>query len=221
VLNKVHRFSEVNWISLITGEYDIHLISLFRNNEELDRFLIDKLSLVEGVIGFHTQICLIHYYLGKRVEDLSPSKSFSFDDLDHKIVEYFQLNARAKYKDAAKALGVKGQTLIYRVNRLVKTNVICRFTAIVDYWKLGYDFQYFVHLQINMQNFDAVIKHLVNISEVIWINVLSNLTSIMLNCCFSDRIHFYNFLRNKISPIPGIQEIKTERVLRTFGKYYL
>lgn len=49
VANALAEFSEVTYISYTTGPYDLIMVSAFTGEEELFRFLTEKLAKIEGI----------------------------------------------------------------------------------------------------------------------------------------------------------------------------
>ena len=68
------------------------------------------------------------------------------DKVDVKILNVLRSDARISLKDIAVKCNVSKQTALYRLNRLVKENVIKGFHAKIDYTKLGYSV-YYVFIQ--------------------------------------------------------------------------
>lgn len=62
----------------------------------------------------------------------------TIDDTDKKILFELDRGARRSVKDIAKKLGLKRDTVAYRIKQLEKNEVINGYYTIIDYSKLGY-----------------------------------------------------------------------------------
>ncbi len=70
----------------------------------------------------------------------------TIDDIDKQIVNYLMENGRDRVTYIADALGLNRVTVAQRIERLVKTGVIRRFTVKLNYESLGLDVLAFVFI---------------------------------------------------------------------------
>ena len=68
---------------------------------------------------------------------------------DRKILYELDCNSRQTYLQLAKKVGLSKDGVIYRVNKLIKDNIIQRFYPLIDYSKLGY---FTVRVYLRFQN---------------------------------------------------------------------
>ncbi|MHA1771228.1 MAG: Lrp/AsnC family transcriptional regulator [Candidatus Thorarchaeota archaeon] len=59
VLEKVKSFAETKQVHIIFGAYDMIVKAEFNDNDEMSRFVVDKLKSIEGVIETATNVCAI------------------------------------------------------------------------------------------------------------------------------------------------------------------
>lgn len=62
----------------------------------------------------------------------------NLDSKDHKILYYLILNSRDSLSSIGKKVGLPKTVIKYRIDRLVKENIIENFNAMIDVFKLGY-----------------------------------------------------------------------------------
>ncbi|UCD13280.1 MAG: AsnC family transcriptional regulator [Thermoplasmatales archaeon] len=62
----------------------------------------------------------------------------NLDSKDHKIIYHLFLNSRESLSSIGKKVGLPKTVIKYRVDRLVKENIIQNFNAMIDVFKLGY-----------------------------------------------------------------------------------
>jgi DNA-binding Lrp family transcriptional regulator len=62
----------------------------------------------------------------------------NLDSKDHKILYHLFLNSRESLSSIGKKVGLQKTVIKYRIDRLVKENIIQNFNAMIDVFKLGY-----------------------------------------------------------------------------------
>lgn len=70
------------------------------------------------------------------------------DRIDEEILLALRHNARASFRQMAKALKIHPTTLISRVQKLEKSGIICGYGANLDLTELGYEFMGVVQVKI-------------------------------------------------------------------------
>lgn len=71
------------------------------------------------------------------------------DELDEKILRVMLDNSRLSYRKIAKQVDVSVATIMNRVQRLEKQGIIKKYSAMLDYEKLGYDVAVIIELKIS------------------------------------------------------------------------
>ena len=91
------------------------------------RIKIIKINIVQirGVEGMKT------------VENEEKSKSI-MDEIDQKMIQIFHEDGRKSYRSIAKQLNISVGTVHNRIEKLMKTGAIKRFSLVIDHEKLGY-----------------------------------------------------------------------------------
>lgn len=95
------------------------------------------------------------------------------DKTDRKILYELEQNSRQSLGKIAKKVRCSKQTLHYRIQRLVKEEVITGFTTAIDTAKLGYT-KYFIWMQLSDVSYERRKKlhdHLVSYDSVQWVAV--------------------------------------------------
>jgi DNA-binding Lrp family transcriptional regulator len=77
------------------------------------------------------------YHGQTKVEHVERPK-LSYDNLDLAIARELKKNAKISYKELGKKLRTHQNTLIHRIRRLEESGIITKYTADIDYAKLGY-----------------------------------------------------------------------------------
>ncbi len=59
VFDRIKSFSETKQVHIIFGAYDMIVKAEFKDNDEMSRFVVDKLKSIEGVIDTATNVCAL------------------------------------------------------------------------------------------------------------------------------------------------------------------
>jgi len=62
----------------------------------------------------------------------------SIDEIDQKIINLFHNDGRMSYRNIAKELDISIGTVHNRIDKLIKSGVIKKFSPVIDHEKLGY-----------------------------------------------------------------------------------
>jgi len=143
------------------------------------------------------------------------------DDIDKGIINYLRDNARCTNDVLAKHVGANIQTVMYRVNRLVKAKIIRKFTLILDNWKLGYKIVAYIRLDIHPSRLLEVIRNILSLKKVTWLSEGSTKTELHFQVKFIDQNSLRKFIHEKLTPLEGIQNIQVGLILNSIGKHYV
>lgn len=80
----------------------------------------------------------------------------ALDDLDHRIIDELQRDARRSSRELSRQLGVSAGTVSQRISRLEERGVIRGYTALVDERAMGRAMGFVVGLKMNQGNQMAV-----------------------------------------------------------------
>lgn len=140
------------------------------------------------------------------------------DTTDKKILTILQQDGRITNSRLAQEIGLSPPAVLERVRRLEAGGIINRYVAILDRTKAGYGVQTIVmvclsHHQIS--NLEEVKKRLTEMEEVLECYQLTGEVDFLLKVAVPDMSCYTAFVNNKLSGIPGIQNVKTSFVLDT------
>ena len=88
------------------------------------------------------------------------------DNIDRRLLEILQNDAKTPYSKIAEALKVSEATVHLRIKKLLKQGVIRRFQAIVDPEKVGKNTVAIIAITITPSDFENALEELKNIPEV-------------------------------------------------------
>jgi Lrp/AsnC family leucine-responsive transcriptional regulator len=140
------------------------------------------------------------------------------DVTDKKILTLLQENGRITNARLAQEVGLSPPAVLERVRRLESSGIIEKYVAILDREQAGFGLQTIVmvclsHHQISsLQN---VKERLTQMDEVLECHQLTGEVDFLLKVAVKDMNSYTDFVNNKLSGIPGIQNVKTSFILET------
>ena len=138
----------------------------------------------------------------KLTRDLEP------DTLDRHIISLLQADGRCSNREIARQLDVPEATIRYRVRRLTDSGLL-KITALVAPEHLGYLLTVVVSIQAEAEQVSAVAETVSAMPEVMWLVITSGANDIVLTASFQSQDHLYQFLTERLAPVPGILRSET------------
>ncbi|HSL38782.1 MAG TPA: Lrp/AsnC family transcriptional regulator [Desulforhopalus sp.] len=140
------------------------------------------------------------------------------DIIDRKILTILQQDGRITNAKLAGEVGLSPPAVLERVRRLEASGVIDRYVAILDRAQAGFTIQTIVmvclsHHQIS--SLETVKERLTRMDEVLEVHQLTGEVDFLLKVAVKDMPGYTDFVNNKLSGIPGIQNVKTSFILAT------
>ena len=140
------------------------------------------------------------------------------DATDKKILTLLQENGRITNARLAQQIGLSPPAVLERVRRLESSGIIQQYVAILDRQQAGFSVQTIVmvclsHHQIS--SLQSVKERLTQMDEVLECHQLTGEVDFLLKVAVKDMTSYTDFVNNKLSGIPGIQNVKTSFILET------
>lgn len=140
------------------------------------------------------------------------------DTIDIKILSLLQNNGRITNAKLAKEIGISPPAMSERIKRLEGSGIIERYAAILDHQKVGFGLLAIINVSLSLHqisNLNTVKDRLVQLDEVLECYQMTGDIDFLLKVATQDMNSYTDFVNNKLSGIPGIQNIKTSFVLDT------
>jgi Lrp/AsnC family leucine-responsive transcriptional regulator len=140
------------------------------------------------------------------------------DATDKKLLTLLQENGRITNARLAQEVGLSPPAVLERVRRLELSGIIEKYVAILNREQAGFNIQTIImvclsHHQISsLQN---VKERLTQMDEVLECHQLTGEVDFLLKVAVKDMHSYTDFVNNKLSGIPGIQNVKTSFILET------
>ena len=140
------------------------------------------------------------------------------DKTDRKILNILQKNGRIRNSKLAAEIGISPPAMLERVKRLESSGVITGFSAQVDRERVDYGLLAFIIVSVSLHqisSLQAVKDKLTNLDLVLECYQLTGDVDFMLKVAVKDMATYSTFVNDKLSGIPGVQNVKTSFVLET------
>jgi len=138
----------------------------------------------------------------------------NLDDLDIKILKELLKNARLSYRAIADKVGVAIGTVISRIKRMEKGNLIMGYSAILNHEELGYELTVITEITVSKGKLVEVEEEIAKIPNVCCVYDITGLTDAIIIAKFKDRKSLSSFTKKLLS-LPYVERTNTHVVLTT------
>ena len=136
------------------------------------------------------------------------------DEIDVRILKKLVSDARLSYRNIAEQIGVSPPTVLNRVEKLERSEIIKSYSALLDHEKLGYDLTAIIEVIAIKNKIVEVEKVLSKYENVCAIYDITGLTDMIIIAKFRNRKELSNFVKKELS-IPYVQRTNTHLVFLT------
>jgi len=143
--------------------------------------------------------------------------SSQLDDKDRMLLRYLQEDARITNVELARRIDLSPPGLQKRLRRLEENGIIERYVTLVNREAVGYDMLCFIQVTIRRHEPQAIARFRLlvqSMSEVLECYSITGEFDYMLKIVVRNRKHLEHFLMEMLTPVPGMDTIRTSLVLR-------
>ena len=140
------------------------------------------------------------------------------DETDKKILTILQQDGRITNSRLAGAVGLSPPAVLERVRRLESAGIIDKYVAILNREKVGFGVQTIVMVCVSHHQvlfLRDIKERLTRMEEVQECHQMTGEVDFLLKVVVKDMNSYTDFVNNKLSGIPGIQNVKTSFILAT------
>ncbi|WP_109807496.1 Lrp/AsnC family transcriptional regulator [Sphingosinithalassobacter portus] len=140
----------------------------------------------------------------------------TLDRYERSILKLLQEDCSRSTAEIAEAVGLSASPCWRRIDRMEREGIITRRVALVDRQKIGMNAQIFAQVKLNahgrahLDEFSAAIR---GFPEVLECYVLMGPVDFMLRIVTRDIEAYERFFFDKLSKLPGVQEINSTMAL--------
>jgi Lrp/AsnC family transcriptional regulator for asnA, asnC and gidA len=130
------------------------------------------------------------------------------DEVDLKLIELLNGNARMSYSDLARHFGFSDVAIRKRVDKLVEKGVIKKFTTVVNQKKLGKNVCAFIFFNTRSDKTQEIADQLAGVDGVEEVYISLGVYDIVAKVHCEDVMALRNLTEKKLNDINGILEIR-------------
>ena len=148
----------------------------------------------------------------RTVQNGSETHSFELDRYERMILRVLQKDASLSVAAIAEQVGLSQTPCYRRIDRLERDGIIKARVALVDRTKVGLHAHVFAQVKLNAHgraNLDEFTAAIQGLPEVLECYVLMGTVDFMLRIVARDIQAYERFFFDKLSQLPGIQEINS------------
>lgn len=138
------------------------------------------------------------------------------DAIDIKIVNLLQDNSKANTKEIAMRVGLTVTPTYERIKRLEKNGIITKYVALVDPSKLGFDMTVYCQVSLQVHSKDLISRFensIIKLNEVLECHHVAGNYDYLLKVVVPDIHHYQLFLKNKLSVLPSVGNVRSNIVM--------
>ncbi|PID85903.1 MAG: AsnC family transcriptional regulator [Chloroflexi bacterium] len=140
----------------------------------------------------------------------------NLDAIDRELLNHLQNNARITNAELARRVELSPPGLQKRVRKLEKAGIIDQYATILNPETVGYDMLCFIQITLVrhkpefLENFMQVMQ---DIPEVLEAYHITGEYDYLLKIVIRNRKHLEEFILETLSPLPGMDKVRTSLVL--------
>ncbi len=162
------------WIGVAEGAWNIGISPYFKSNEELFRIKHELMNKFGDIILDVKMTSLVGVSIHEKnflINEKTKLTSFTekleennLDEMSEKILKKIYWNAKENIATLASELNTTVDIIRTRIKNLEKDKVIIRYSAVIDYQKIGYEYhKAFIYIKkFDSEFFNKINNHLEN-----------------------------------------------------------
>jgi DNA-binding Lrp family transcriptional regulator len=214
----------VNEIVATFGRFNLVLGVQFPSWDKLVDFISGELRKSENIREIET------FFVRDMVErpsssppgEIAQKDAVAIDETDYQLIEELTKNGRQSCIYLAGKLGISLSSASKRLAALLKEDVV-RIRASTNPASLGYHYHALVFIQVESYNIESTCTRLGEYPEINRLIRLANGYDIYISIMAKTADSLYEFIREKLAPLPGITKVDTliraELIKRYYGSF--
>jgi Lrp/AsnC family transcriptional regulator for asnA, asnC and gidA len=127
------------------------------------------------------------------------------DEIDKKILDILREDAKMPYYKIAEKVGVGTTTVYSRIQKLIEEGIIEKFSALINYEKLGYNAFIIIGLSVDPDKMEEVAKKISEYDEVQMVGITTGAHDMVVEVLGEDTKTIGKFINEKIKTIEGVK----------------
>ena len=138
----------------------------------------------------------------------------TLDILDKKILKNLTVDARQSARQLALKLEASTVTILSRIKKLEKEEIILGYTAIIDHEKIGYSLTAVIEIMAKNDKIVDIDKEISKFENVCGVYDITGTTDTIIIAKFKERNELSTFVKG-LAGIPNVEDTITHIVLNT------
>ncbi|MHA1583320.1 MAG: Lrp/AsnC family transcriptional regulator [Candidatus Baldrarchaeia archaeon] len=138
------------------------------------------------------------------------------DEIDLKIIEILQNNARTSFREIAKMLKISPQTVSNRVAKLIKEGIILSFITITNPMKLKKGILAFIEVNVKPGQSERVAREITNLKDGVIVFETIGTHDLILYGFFKDHKDLANFVNNQLGKIKEVDKVSIDFCIKKY-----
>lgn len=139
------------------------------------------------------------------------------DEIDRRILDELQVDGRISNQDLSERVGLSPSPCLRRLRQLESEGIISRYVALVEPAAVGLGVTAFVRIRLDAQDdrhLDLFETAVADFPEVMECYLMTGEADYQLRVLVGSLGEFEDFLRHRLTRIPGVAQVTTSFALR-------
>jgi len=229
--------SDVRFLALLTGTYDLVFEVIVPSRDELGEVVIRQFSQVSGITRTTTET-VIHNFkmsydwsrslLGEQAAALdhgprarmSSGGPVGVDAIDLQLLQLLGTDGRLSAAELAQQSDVSESSARRRVEELASSGAI-HFGTLVDPRLMGFDSPVFMWLDVDLASIEVVAERLSAHPEVRYLSATAGYSDLIVEVILPDLDRLYGFMTEVVGSLPGVRRSRVGLEIDTVKRGYL
>jgi DNA-binding Lrp family transcriptional regulator len=217
VLAELVRYTDLRFLSLVTGPYDILAELNLRREESLQARIVERILAIDGVQRCDTDLTLhvykvSHDWSRQLLSDAPPEQVVEahqcdpshFDAVDRQIIELMRDDGRSSFRTVAAEVGLNESTVRRRFETLLNRGCIL-VTTLVPAPALGFESEIILNITVAPPFLDSVARTLSRYRGVRYVAAMLSNNALMCELILPTTQDLFEFTTNTLGRMEGVQ----------------
>ncbi|MCY8808371.1 Lrp/AsnC family transcriptional regulator [Bacillus atrophaeus] len=142
--------------------------------------------------------------------------NFVVDDIDKQILTILHEEGRISYTDLGKRVGLSRVAVQSRINQLIETGVIEKFTAVINPAKIGIHVSVFFNVEVEPQYLEEVALQLEEEPAVTSLYHMTGPSKLHMHGIFANDQEMEEFLTKRLYPLQGVVSVDCQMLIKRY-----
>ncbi|MCY8931734.1 Lrp/AsnC family transcriptional regulator [Bacillus atrophaeus] len=138
------------------------------------------------------------------------------DGIDKQILTILHEEGRISYTDLGKRVGLSRVAVQSRINQLIETGVIEKFTAVINPAKIGIHVSVFFNVEVEPQYLEEVALQLEEEPAVTSLYHMTGPSKLHMHGIFANDQEMEEFLTKRLYPLQGVVSVDCQMLIKRY-----